>query len=78
MIRDDGSAHVASPIPQVRDEEKPPRNPDVPCPSCGCKWLYTDYYDQCYECGRNIGNETNASRVCAIASELDSEEASSP
>lgn len=38
-------------------EEKPPRNPNVPCPTCGCKYLYTDYYDQCYECGRNVGDE---------------------
>jgi uncharacterized protein (DUF983 family) len=37
------------------DAKKPPRDPSVPCPDCGCKWLYTDYYDKCYECGRNIG-----------------------
>lgn len=36
-------------------EEKPPRDPTVPCPICGEKQLYTDYYDQCYACGHNVG-----------------------
>lgn len=31
------------------------RDPSVPCSDCGCKWLYSDYYDQCFECGRNVG-----------------------
>ncbi len=35
-------------------EEKPPRDPTVPCPDCGHVDLYTDYYDKCYKCGRGI------------------------
>lgn len=44
-------------------EKKPPRNPEVPCPDCGCKWLYTDYYDQCYDCGRNIERKADAEDI---------------
>lgn len=31
------------------------RDPSVPCPVCGCRWLYVNVTDQCYECGRNVG-----------------------
>lgn len=34
--------------------EKPPRDPTVPCPTCGNVWLFTNYYDKCYACGRNV------------------------
>jgi uncharacterized protein (DUF983 family) len=42
---------------EMKMDEKPPRNPNVPCPDCGNKVLYTDYYDKCYECGRNVGKK---------------------
>ena len=42
---------------EKKEEKKPPRNPNVPCPTCGNKYLYTDYYDHCYQCGRNIGTK---------------------
>ncbi len=35
--------------------ENPPRDPAMPCPSCGERDLYTNYYDRCYKCGRNVG-----------------------
>ena len=43
------------------DAVKKARNPEAPCPVCGDKALHTDFYDQCYACGRNVGNERNAS-----------------
>lgn len=33
----------------------PTRDPSVPCPDCGCRWLYINLTGECYECGRNIG-----------------------
>lgn len=36
------------------EPEKPPRDPTAKCPDCQCDWLYTDYYDKCYKCGRNV------------------------
>lgn len=33
----------------------PDRDPTVPCPDCGDTYLYTNSYDRCYKCGRNIG-----------------------
>jgi len=48
------------PKPSVRarapEARKPERNPQSKCPTCACQYLYTDYYDQCYGCGRNIGS----------------------
>ncbi|MGE3230304.1 MAG: hypothetical protein AB7J30_12805 [Hyphomicrobium sp.] len=42
------------------DTEKPPRNPEARCPSCGGQHLYTDYYDKCYACGRHVGEDAPA------------------
>jgi hypothetical protein len=50
------------------DAVKPPRNPDAPCPVCGDRSLYTDFYDQCYACGRNIEKGANASATADKAS----------
>lgn len=36
--------------------EKPPRSQACKCPDCGIDWLYTDYYDKCYSCGRGVLN----------------------
>ena len=33
------------------------RDPTVPCPDCGQAWLYTDVYDVCWQCGRNVENQ---------------------
>ena len=33
---------------------KPPRNPSARCTDCGSQHNYTDYYDVCYNCGRNV------------------------
>lgn len=57
-------------------EQHPPRNPETPCPACACRWLYTDFYDVCYQCGRNVEAAalapllgkyvTTADAICAL------------
>jgi hypothetical protein len=123
MIMDDGSAHVASPIAQTRDEGAC-ENTDrelwreregdyyadsifvtaqggigINCgghvfvmplrdwhrlviDTCDHKWsdpsLKAERPCYCMACGIPKATHADASRACAIASELDSEEASTP
>lgn len=43
-----------APVEQAVNPNKPPRNPNIPCPTCGEKQNYTNYHDICYKCGRNV------------------------
>jgi uncharacterized protein (DUF983 family) len=35
-------------------ELKKCRDLSAECPDCQEQYLYTDYYDKCYRCGRNV------------------------
>lgn len=59
---------LTQPSPGVTEEDrKPPRDPNARCPTCAERQLYTDHYDVCYECGRNVGNDAAQPRIGSAA-----------
>jgi hypothetical protein len=47
---------LATRQPRKKSEAPKPlaRDPNAECPDCKCKYAYTNFYDECYACGRGL------------------------
>jgi hypothetical protein len=45
---------LGKPEPKSEAPKPTARDPNAECPDCKCKYAYTNFYDECYQCGRGL------------------------